>query len=203
MKKQDKPEHLKNYKFVHERILDFNEDYENGSITCTYEIDKEWQNSITDKTCNCFIVTAVVTPDVSNPDRTFTGLAYETDDDGFINRKNALENCETSATGRALAKLGYIGAEDKIDAEEVVEKAKLEAIGRPTNNQIEQLNKVMNKCKAAGLLSLTELDRYNESLKTMDMKLWSDTLKAFDNRLVKDKLNSKKDEGDKDENREE
>ena len=201
MNQEDKPKHLKHYKFVHERISDFNEDHENGSITCTYEIDKEWRNSITDKFCHMFIVVCTVVPDVSNPDRIFTGCAYETDDDGFVNRKNALENCETSATGRALAKMGYIGQEDQIDAVEITDKAKLESIGKPTNNQIATLNKTMNECRKAGLLSLTEIDRYNASLQTMDMKLWSDTLKAFDNRLIKDNLaNKKKVEGDQDEN---
>jgi len=192
MEDNKKPNHLKNYKYVWERVMDFNNDYPNGSITSTFEIDKEWYNAITDKTCNCFTVITTVIPDVSNPDRQVNGLAYETDDDGFVNRKNALENCETSAVGRALAKLGYIGMEEAIDAQEITDKAKLEAIGRPTNSQIETLNKTMNECRKAGLLSLTEIERYNASLKNMDMKLWSDTLKALDSRLIKDNQNKRK-----------
>lgn len=197
MEDNKKPKHLKNYKYVWERVVDFNNDYPNGSITSTYHIDKEWYNAITDKNCNCFIVITTVIPDVSNPDRQVNGLAYETDDDGFVNRKNALENCETSAVGRALAKIGYIGMEEAIDAQEITEKAKLESIGKPTNSQIETLNKTMNECRKAGLLSLTEIERYNASLKNMDMKLWSDTLKALDNRLIKDNKKKRKEvEGD-------
>ena len=192
---------LENYKTVAERLQAFDEDHENASITCEYKIDKEWHNSLTDKTCNAFFVQATIVPDVSNPDRIFTGIAYETDDDGFVNRKNALENCETSAIGRALSKCGYIGQEMNIATEDVIEVAKKESIGKPTNKQIETLNKTMNECRKAGLLSLTEIERYNASLKTMDLKLWSDTLKALDSRLIKDNLeNKKKVEGDQDEN---
>ena len=36
-----------------------------------------------------------------------TGYAYEKEGSSFINKTSALENCETSAVGRALAILGF------------------------------------------------------------------------------------------------
>ena len=47
-----------------------------------------------------------------------TGYAEEVRDDGHINRTSALENCETSSVGRALAFLGF-GGEEIASANEV------------------------------------------------------------------------------------
>lgn len=48
-----------------------------------------------------------------------TGHAEEWRDDGDINRTNAVENCETSAIGRALAFAGYGSADSIASADEV------------------------------------------------------------------------------------
>ncbi len=48
-----------------------------------------------------------------------TGHAEEFRDDGFINKKSAIENCETSCVGRALASFGLAGSEFA-SADEVV-----------------------------------------------------------------------------------
>ncbi len=48
-----------------------------------------------------------------------SGHAEEYRDDGFINKKSAVENCETSSKGRALAAFGLAGSEFA-SAEEVV-----------------------------------------------------------------------------------
>ena len=42
---------------------------------------------------------------------TFVGHAYEREDAGYINKTSHVENCETSAIGRALASAGYAGSE--------------------------------------------------------------------------------------------
>ena len=42
---------------------------------------------------------------------TFVGHAYEREDSGYINKTSHVENCETSAIGRALASAGYAGSE--------------------------------------------------------------------------------------------
>lgn len=56
-----------------------------------------------------------------------TGHAYEESANGFINKTSHVENCETSAVGRALGNLG-IGIDDSIaSAEEIanaIEKGK-------------------------------------------------------------------------------
>ena len=82
----------KDYIEVNERIKEFHNLYPNGSIT-TDLIE------MTDR----FITKTTVIPDAKNPDRKFTGIAYEKEDS---NKTSALENCETSSVGRALGMLG-------------------------------------------------------------------------------------------------
>lgn len=53
-----------------------------------------------------------------------TGHAYEKEGNGFINKTSYIENCETSAVGRALAMVG-IGIDTSIASKEEVENAKL------------------------------------------------------------------------------
>ena len=92
--------HGKPYVMVKDRIIKFHEDYPNGSIE-TELIE------MTDR----FIFKAKVTPDVENPQRYFTGHAEEMVGSSQINNTSALENCETSAIGRALSSAGYFGTE--------------------------------------------------------------------------------------------
>jgi len=50
---------------------------------------------------------------------TYTGHAYEKEDSSQINKTSALENCETSAIGRALSAAGYGGGDEYASANEV------------------------------------------------------------------------------------
>lgn len=51
-----------------------------------------------------------------------TGLAYEKEDSTFINKTSYIENCETSAVGRALGMLG-IGIETSVASAEEMQNA--------------------------------------------------------------------------------
>ena len=51
-----------------------------------------------------------------------TGLAYEKETSSFINKTSYIENCETSAVGRALGFLG-IGIDDSVASYEEVANA--------------------------------------------------------------------------------
>ncbi len=72
-----------------------------------------------------------------------TGLAFENDGEGMANKTSALENCETSAIGRALANIGYSG--DKRASREEMTKVKAgpvdtRAADALANEWIEQIN---------------------------------------------------------------
>jgi len=91
------------YVTVNQRVKAFHELYPLGSIE-TQMIRVE---------DGVAIMKAVVWPDTSIPDRFFTGYAQEKENNGWINKTDCLENCETSAVGRALGFLG-IGIDQSI-----------------------------------------------------------------------------------------
>ena len=103
--------HGKQYITVNERVVEFHKLYPNGSIR-TDLIE------FTDR----FIIKAEVCPDVTDRMRIFTGYAYEMVGSSQINKTSALENCETSAVGRALGFLG-IGLMGSIATADEVENA--------------------------------------------------------------------------------
>ena len=104
----------KMYVLVKDRVVYFNEHFPNGMIIT------ELLSALTDKT---IFMRAVITPDADKPNRYFTGFSQATVGDGYINKTSALENCETSAVGRALAMLG-IGIIDSIASVDEINKAK-------------------------------------------------------------------------------
>lgn len=102
----------RDYIQVKDRVFAFNEAYPNGSIRT--EIVSSDEKNIT--------VKATIMPDVSKPERYFTGYSHETIGSSDVNRTSALENCETSAVGRALAFMG-IGIIESIASADEVKKA--------------------------------------------------------------------------------
>ena len=62
---------------------------------------------VIEATATRFIVRAEVYRTCLDAQPVATGLAYETITDRGVNQTSALENCETSAIGRALANAGY------------------------------------------------------------------------------------------------
>lgn len=102
----------KDYVQVKDRVAFFNETYKNGAIhtsLISYEGKK-------------VIVQATVIPDMASPERFFTGLSQADENQGMINATAALENCETSAVGRALGMMG-IGIIESIASADEVSKA--------------------------------------------------------------------------------
>ena len=103
----------KQYVMVNERVQEFHEKYPNGKIVTTI-VDTNFEDSICMK--------SRVVPDMKHPDRYFTGYAWEKIGSSQINRTSFLENCETSAVGRAIGFLG-LGSVDSIASAEEVSNA--------------------------------------------------------------------------------
>lgn len=106
----------KEYVTVNERVKYFNEAYPNGSIKTqilSHDIDKGF-----------VMMQTTVTPDIANPDRYFTGIASEVQNDtrSMVNKTSYIENCETSSIGRALGIMG-IGIDTSIASAEEVRNA--------------------------------------------------------------------------------
>jgi hypothetical protein len=87
---------VKNYVDVAERIRAFYERYPEGSI----------QTELVRLEGDMAVFKATVYRDREDV-RPTTGWAYEREGVGFVNRTSFIENCETSAIGRALANLNF------------------------------------------------------------------------------------------------
>jgi hypothetical protein len=97
---------LNEYETVAERIARFYKDYPDGRIT-TRNLTQQHDRAI-----STWIVQAYVflsgKEQLDNCPKA-TGLAFEVDGVGIPQKSSALEVCETSAIGRALANAGYSG----------------------------------------------------------------------------------------------
>ena len=127
--------HGKDYVMVKDRIIFFNENYPNGCI--------KTESKATDES---FIFKAKVIPDVENPNRYFTGHAEEIIGSSQINKTSALENCETSAIGRALGCMG-IGVEDAFASANEVQNAIHQqnvSTYQKTDNQLGSFDNLLN-----------------------------------------------------------
>lgn len=103
----------KQYVLVKDRVLAFNTDYPNGGIETDLVSQPESDR---------IVIKATVTPNCAEPQRVFTGYSQAVVGEGYINKTAALENCETSAVGRALAMMG-IGVFDSIASVDEMGKA--------------------------------------------------------------------------------
>lgn len=103
----------KEYVMVNERVLEFRRQHPNGAIL-TELVSNE------DGVCVFKAMVYVGETVVA------TGHAYEKETSSFINKTSYIENCETSAVGRALGMLG-IGIDTSI--------ASAEEVGNAVNNQ--------------------------------------------------------------------
>ena len=94
---------------VNERIKEFWKRYPDGNIITEL---------VTNENGVCVIKANIYV----NGDLKTTGYAYEKESSSFINKTSYIENCETSAIGRALGILG-IGIDASVASAEEVENA--------------------------------------------------------------------------------
>tara|TARA_R100000388_G_scaffold88135_1_gene68322 strand:- start:1445 stop:1951 length:507 start_codon:yes stop_codon:yes gene_type:complete len=100
----------KEYVEVNERLKFFRTNYKNWCLTSDVV-------ELTDDRC---VIKATIFDD--NGNIRATGHAYEKEGSSFINKTSFVENCETSAWGRALANLG-IGLDTSVASYEEVANA--------------------------------------------------------------------------------
>ena len=136
---------LDNYEPVDERIARFKADHPNFRV-----LTEEWHEG--EPGATRWIVKASVWRDAENtglPDG--TGYAFEIDGKGMTQRTAALETCETSAIGRALANLGYAGNR-KVTREEMLKPAVAQFEDRVAAAQSEaELRSIWVEAQAQGL----------------------------------------------------
>ena len=129
----------KKYVTVNERLIYFREKYPDHALTS--EIVELTEERVVMKATIQFgdVVYA-------------TGHAYEDKDSTFINKTSFIENCETSAWGRALANFG-IGIEESVASFEEVANAVAQKDDKPWlndkkfNNTVDLMNREPEKEK--------------------------------------------------------
>ena len=127
----------KNYIEVNQRIKAFRIVYPNGSIT-TEIISLE--NGV---------VTMQATVRDDEGKILATGYAYEKENSTFINKTSFIENCETSAVGRALGMCGF-GIDTSVASYEEVANA-VKNQGKEELPKANSRQDLINYCNANGL----------------------------------------------------
>ena len=143
------------YVLVCTRVVEFHKRYPKGSIsTKIEEIDD-----------SRVLMTAEVRP--NGVDRVFTGHAEETRSGSYINKTTAVENCETSAIGRALGLLGIGTEESMASADEVAnaisqqsESKILKAIFPLSNSMFRMLSEAHFWIRDAIIKEVIPADKY-------------------------------------------
>lgn len=145
----------KDYAEVNQRIKAYRMVYPNGSITTELL-------ALKDGVC---IFKAKVTN--NDGDVIATGTAYEKENSTFINKTSYIENCETSAVGRALGMAGFGIDTSVASAEEVtnaIENQKEDKkVILATEKQVEMLEKLMSdeqKKEACKLVNKNNLKEF-------------------------------------------
>ncbi len=109
---------LDDYETVEERLIKFWKDHPDGQI----------HSRLLEHSAGRFIVEASIYRTEADPRPWTIGLAEETVQGRGVNATSALENCETSAIGRALANAGYATKGKRASREEMTKVAAKAAV---------------------------------------------------------------------------
>lgn len=134
----------KDYAEVNQRIKAFRMVYPQGTITTEL---MSCENGV------CMFK-AVVTNEIGTV--LATGTAYEKENGSFINKTSYIENCETSAVGRALGMAGFGVDTSLASADEVLNAISNQEKVKKTSTSVKQTsvdyrNKLIEYCKKANM----------------------------------------------------
>ncbi len=157
---------LDDYETVEERLVKFWKDHPDGQI----------HTKVLEHTTARFIVEASIYRTEADSRPWTTGLAEETVQGRGVNATSALENCETSAIGRALANAGYATKGKRASREEMSKvKAKVEV-----QSIVQETKAKMAETAKEYVPVPVELDPWNQSfaapVQTMEQAV--ETVKA-------------------------
>ena len=135
---------IKDYQTVEDRLREFLSDHKDARVITELEHFTEDGSNTKGK----FIVKAIIYLDGNDLGAGLpkaTGYAEEIVGQGMVNGTSALENCETSAIGRALANAGYAPKGKRPSREEMIKVASRER--KPdeplmSDDQIEKLKTI-------------------------------------------------------------
>ena len=140
---------LSDYQPVEDRLNLFWKDHPDGQI----------HTKLVDTSSTRFIVEASIYRTEADLRPWTTGLAEETVQGRGVNATSALENCETSAIGRALANAGYATKGKRASREEMVKVAK----GAEVKAKVEEVKAKMADTSKEYVPVPVESDPWNQS----------------------------------------
>jgi hypothetical protein len=145
------------YVTVSERVKYFREHYPDGRI----------ETRIVSNNDGLIIMKAYI---YDNNVLVSTGTAYEVQSSSFINKTSYIENCETSAVGRALGFLG-IGIDADIASAEEVKQA-----SQPNPARWEQLIRIEDLLQSANI-NPKHIDKISEEMDTYSYRRAAECIK--------------------------
>ena len=165
------PQGKKSYIMVNERVKGFRDIEPGGSIT----------TEIISLTDGVVVVKATIHDE--NGQILATGHAYEKEGSSFVNKTSYIENCETSAVGRALGFLG-IGIDDSMASADEVANAILQQNEKKDADKMKESisnaeqNTLVQMCEKNGV-DIKDIGRQvgAKSLKTMTKAQYGEALK--------------------------
>ena len=105
----------------------------------------------------------------------YTGHAYEKEGSSMINKTSALENCETSAIGRAISAAGFTGGNEYASADEVANAIINQNVreDKPTEKQRKLLYSLIKKINDEDVQK-EMIERAKECKTRWDMSMFID-----------------------------
>lgn len=154
----------KDYVEVNQRVLAFRELYPNGTI------DTELISN-TDGVC-------VMKARVFDGEKLLaSGLAYEKESSSFINKTSFIENCETSAVGRALGFLGIGIGTSIASAEEVQNAIKNQEVKEVAKVTAMMVKTIKNELERTGVSGKSLAKAYKvDSIEDLNVKDYQDAM---------------------------
>tara|TARA_Y100001963_G_scaffold88454_1_gene122211 strand:- start:28767 stop:29366 length:600 start_codon:yes stop_codon:yes gene_type:complete len=150
--------HGNDYYTVAERMVEFNKHCPNGSIRTEILCSPDVIHN-----CKRWVVKAIIVMDMEEmPDMEFTAHAEEVVGSSNINRASALENCETSAIGRALGFAGFLNDGGGIPTAEDIQTHQLQVADTLTAPQKRKLD-TMSRSKAFTDAQTKKIKQFIES----------------------------------------
>lgn len=178
--KQAEPTDVKGapYIAVHERVKAFRKVFPFGRIETNVKVE----NGVCTCTAEIYVLRNDIVADAERADMPVliaTGTAVEKDGSSYINKTSFVENCETSAVGRALGFAGF-GIDTDIASSDEVQNAELQDISKQKIGDI-KLKALENKCRKEHIDEAVLLRLYKlKTLADMTEKQYSNCVKFWD-----------------------
>lgn len=174
--KQAEPTDVKGapYIAVHERVKAFRKVFPFGRIETNVKVE----NGVCTCTAEIYVLRNDIVADAERADMPVliaTGTAVEKDGSSYINKTSFVENCETSAVGRALGFAGF-GIDTAIASSDEVQNAELQDVSKQKVDDL-KVTAILQRCKKDGvpvdkLLQVCKVKDFSELTEKKFSNVW-------------------------------